>query len=166
VDDGSLLADSAKLGLAATQRRVRINQIQQVNSWNDCVMMTEQQTLGACPCFQSKMAGSSSDIYSRATAKSRYGLVHRMTGENWEKKFCNKECTNNPNWLSTISFHPNSNKKLSYRRGTARRAMSVQTMLNVAQMFVELHLISPALGEWPPRSLQMARIDRPYDSSY
>jgi len=40
-----------------------------------------------------------------------------------------------------------SNKKLSYRRGTARRAMSVKTVLNVAQTFVELHLISPATGE-------------------
>jgi len=39
------------------------------------------------------------------------------------------------------------NKKLSYRRGTARRAVSVKTVLNVAQMFVELHLISPALNE-------------------
>jgi len=38
-------------------------------------------------------------------------------------------------------------KKLSYRRGTARRAVSVKTVLNVAPMFVELHLISPALGE-------------------
>jgi len=44
------------------------------------------------------------------------------------------------------------NKKLSYRRGTARRAMSVKTVLNVAQTFVELHLISPATGEWPSRS--------------
>jgi len=44
------------------------------------------------------------------------------------------------------------NKKLSYRRGTARRAMSVKTVLNVAQTFVELHLISSATGEWPSRS--------------
>ena len=33
-------------------------------------------------------------------------------------------------------------KKLIYRRGTARRAVSVKTVLNVAQMFVEVHLIS------------------------
>ena len=39
------------------------------------------------------------------------------------------------------------NKKLSYHRGTARRAVTVKTVLNVAQIFVELHLISPALGE-------------------
>ena len=39
------------------------------------------------------------------------------------------------------------NKKLSYHRGTARRAVSVKTVLNVAQMFVELHLISPATGK-------------------
>jgi len=31
-------------------------------------------------------------------------------------------------------------KKLSYRRGTGRRAVSVKTVRNVAQMFVELHL--------------------------
>ena len=48
-------------------------------------------------------------------------------------------------------------KKLSYRRGTARRAVTVKTVLNVAQMFVELHLISPALDlQGHPRSLEMA----------
>jgi len=31
--------------------------------------------------------------------------------------------------------------KLSCRRGTARRAVSVKTVLNVAQMFVELYCI-------------------------
>ena len=41
----------------------------------------------------------------------------------------------------------NTNKKLSYRRGTARRAVTVKTVLNVAQMFVKLHLISRALNE-------------------
>jgi len=30
-----------------------------------------------------------------------------------------------------------ASKKLSFRRGTARRAVSVETVLNVAQMFVE-----------------------------
>jgi len=54
--------------------------------------------------------------------------------------------------LPFTMFPINVNKKLSYRRGTARRAVSVKTMLNVAQMFVELHVISPALGEWPSRS--------------
>ena len=47
--------------------------------------------------------------------------------------------------------------------------MSVKTVLNVAQVFVELHLISPALGERPStfsRSLETARIDRLYDTSY
>jgi len=38
-------------------------------------------------------------------------------------------------------------KNLSYRRVTARHAVSVKTVLNVAQMFVELHLISSALGK-------------------
>ena len=38
-------------------------------------------------------------------------------------------------------------KKLTYRRGTAQRAMSAKTVLNVAQMITELHLISPATGE-------------------
>jgi len=32
-------------------------------------------------------------------------------------------------------------------RGTMRHAMSVKTVVNVAQMLVELHLISPPLGE-------------------
>ena len=40
-----------------------------------------------------------------------------------------------------------TNKKLSYRRGTARHAVSAKTALNVAQMFVELYLISPATSE-------------------
>ena len=31
--------------------------------------------------------------------------------------------------------------RLIYRRGTARRAVSVKTVLNVAQMFVELHAV-------------------------
>ena len=44
---------------------------------------------------------------------------------------------------------PKTNKKLSYRRGTARRSMSVKTVRNVTQIFVELHLISPTTGEWP-----------------
>ena len=43
-----------------------------------------------------------------------------------------------------------TNKKLSYRRGTAQRAVSVKTVLNVAEMFVELHLISPAWSEFFP----------------
>ena len=38
-------------------------------------------------------------------------------------------------------------KKLSYRRGNVRRAVLVKIVLSVAQMFVELHLISPALGK-------------------
>ena len=42
-----------------------------------------------------------------------------------------------------------SRQEFYYRRGTARRTVSGKTVLNVAQMFVELHLISPALGEWP-----------------
>ena len=39
-------------------------------------------------------------------------------------------------------------KKLSYRRGTARRTVSVKTVLNVAQMFTQFHVIgpSPTLG--------------------
>jgi len=32
-------------------------------------------------------------------------------------------------------------------RDHATRAVSVKTVLNAAQMFIELHLISPALGE-------------------
>jgi len=36
------------------------------------------------------------------------------------------------------------NKKLRYRQGTTRCAVLVKTVLSVAQMFIELHLISPA----------------------
>ena len=36
--------------------------------------------------------------------------------------------------------------KLSYRRGTARRAVSVKTVLNVVQMFVKLQLKSCIMG--------------------
>jgi len=39
------------------------------------------------------------------------------------------------------------NRKLSYHRGTARHAMSVETVQSVAQMFVELHSIYPATGK-------------------
>ena len=41
----------------------------------------------------------------------------------------------------------NENKKLSYRRETARRAVLVKTVRSVARMFVELHFISPETGE-------------------
>jgi len=54
------------------------------------------------------------------------------------------------------------NKKLSCRRGTARRAVSVETVRNVAQVFVELRFTSPATGEWHSRSWEMTRIDRPW----
>ena len=49
------------------------------------------------------------------------------------------------------------------------RAVTVKTVLDVAKMFVELHLISPALGERPSRSskvIKMTQIDMPYDTSY
>jgi len=44
------------------------------------------------------------------------------------------------------------NKEFSYRRETVRCAVSVETMQNVAQMFVEFHLISPETGELPLES--------------
>jgi len=52
----------------------------------------------------------------------------------------------------TLHGGTKKNKKLSYRRGTARRAVSVNVLGNVTQMFVELHLIIPATGEWPTKS--------------
>ena len=52
------------------------------------------------------------------------------------------------------------NKKLSYHLSIARRAMSVETAQSVAQMFIELHFQGHAV------SLEMARIDTPYDTSY
>jgi len=48
------------------------------------------------------------------------------------------------------------------------KLLPVRIMRNVAQMFFELHLKSPATGEWPSghsRSLEMGRIDRPYYTS-
>ena len=44
------------------------------------------------------------------------------------------------------------NKKLSYHRGTARHAMSVETAQSVAQMFIELHFQGHAV------SLEMAHM--------
>jgi len=67
-------------------------------------------------------------------------------------------------WMNSPSF----DEKLRYRRGTARRAVSVEIMWNIAQMFTEVHLISPSTGEWPqghPRSPEMARSNRRYDTS-
>jgi len=61
-----------------------------------------------------------------------------------------KVCTKNENTKYEHvrpTRHCSEYKKLSYRRGTARRAVTVKTVLNVAKMFVELHLISPALSE-------------------
>jgi len=46
-------------------------------------------------------------------------------------------------FVSTLCY----NKKISYRRGIARCAVSVKTVLNVAQLFVELHLISHVLDK-------------------
>jgi len=40
----------------------------------------------------------------------------------------------------TAVTNPSVKKKLSCRRGTVRRAVSVETLQNFAQMFVELHL--------------------------
>jgi len=51
-----------------------------------------------------------------------------------------------------VDIKAKNNKKLSYRRGTTRCAVTVKTALNVAQMCVKLHLVSPTLGEWPSRS--------------
>jgi len=48
-------------------------------------------------------------------------------------------------------------KKLSYRRGTARRVVSVETVQTVAQMFIGLHLISPATDELPTAQITCKR---------
>jgi len=50
----------------------------------------------------------------------------------------------------------NSNKKLSYSRGTVRRAVSVETARNVAQMLQATDL------QGHSSSLEMEQIDRPY----
>ena len=54
----------------------------------------------------------------------------------------------------TLHGGTKKNKKLSYRRGTARRAVSVNVLGNVTQMFVELHLIIPATGELAYKVIQ------------
>jgi len=41
----------------------------------------------------------------------------------------------------------NNKKLLSYRRGTGRHAVSVEPMRSDAQMFVEMHFVSPATDE-------------------
>jgi len=58
--------------------------------------------------------------------------------------------------LVTSTCHPMTRKawfkeKLSYHWGTTLGTVSVETVRNVAQMFVELHLISPVTGDWPSR---------------
>ena len=52
-------------------------------------------------------------------------------------------------WLAYInkSVHNCCEQEVSYRRGTARRAVSVETVRNVSQMFLQLHLISSATGD-------------------
>jgi len=48
-------------------------------------------------------------------------------------------------------------------------AVSTETVRNVGQIFIELHFNSWAMCKWPSshsRSMKMARIDRPYDTSY
>jgi len=60
-------------------------------------------------------------------------------------------------WMQTVKLSPPCKKKLSYCRGTTRRAGSVKTVLNVAQMFFELLLISPALGKWPSAFFEVIR---------
>jgi len=69
---------------------------------------------------------------------SFYLSVHRML---WKFKYLPKY------GYFPLELTLDIDKKLSCRRGTARRAVSVKTVLNVAQMFVELLLISSALGE-------------------
>ena len=59
-----------------------------------------------------------------------------------------------------------NDKKLSYCRGTAQHAVSVKTMLNVAQVFLELHLNHANDLQGHPWSLETARIDKTYDASY
>jgi len=45
------------------------------------------------------------------------------------------------------------NKKLSYRRGTARRAMSDEILSTAAQLYEKSHSKRLAIDEWPWRSL-------------
>ena len=68
--------------------------------------------------------------------------------------------------LSLLACISKQEAQLSPRDRATRHEL---TVLNVAQIFVELHLINPAQANdlrGYPRSLEMARIDRSYDTSY
>ena len=53
------------------------------------------------------------------------------------------QCTTN----TALQLSSRPNKKLSYRRGTARRVVSVDTVLHVAKMFVSFAFEKPCNGQ-------------------
>jgi len=97
-------------------------------------------------CWLNRKSGYHGNV-RRAIATQFHSNHLRPQGYQSWKLGEDRACTFWGNWTRW-----SGNKKISYRRGTAWRAVAVKTVLNVAQMFVELHLISPALGEWPSRS--------------
>ena len=68
-----------------------------------------------------------------------YKVVHSDTGE----RVVPLQCTTN----TALQLSSRPNKKLSYRRGTARRVVTVDTVLHVAKMFVSFALEKPCNGQ-------------------
>jgi len=65
-----------------------------------------------------------------------------------QERFILTLLSNNNTITSTARMLPVTKQEAQLLpRDHATRAVSVKTVLNVAQMFIELHLISPALGE-------------------
>ena len=69
---------------------------------------------------------------------------------------------------SFVSVHK-CEKKLRYRRGTARRTMSAEILSTAAQLYEKSHSNRLALGndlEGDSRSSELPLFDRPYITSY
>ena len=55
----------------------------------------------------------------------------------------------------TSNWHHGHNKKLCYRRGTARRAISVEILSTSAQLYAKSRFKRFAIGSWPWKSLKV-----------
>ena len=72
-------------------------------------------------------------------------------GQALEQKYCLSAVLGDKCDPSYYYYYSKSN----CRRGTVQRARSVETMRNVEQMFVKLHLKSIATDEWPSRAFKV-----------
>jgi len=68
--------------------------------------------------------------------------------------------------MAWVWQRPTVHKRLSYRRGTARRVRSVEILSAAAQPNEKSHLRRRAIGEWPWRSLKVIGILPLFDKSY